>query len=126
MSQIKRIPGNVPSRTWGSAWRDIAWVLGMSDDFSLPFEEQAKRAFAALDKGLAEAGTDRAHLLNVQVYLYDIERKKEFDVWWADWIGDDPQGWPMRSCVQVTFAGNNMIELIAVAARPDPASDPDA
>ena len=89
----------------------------MSDDFSLAFADQAKRAFAALDRGLALAGTDRSRLLNVQVYLHDIGCKPEFDAMWAAWIGGDPQGWPMRSCVQVTFAGGNKIELIAVAAR---------
>lgn len=122
MTDITRIPGNVPSRCWGSAYKNFAWVLGMSDDFDLDFEGQAKRAFAALDLGLKAAGTDRAHLMNVQVYLYDIGRKAEFDQWWADWIGDDPAGWPMRSCVQVTFAGGNKLELIAVAARPDTAA----
>ena len=54
MSDILRIPGNVPSRCWGSAFKDLAWVLGMSDDFSLPFAEQAARAFEALDRGLAK------------------------------------------------------------------------
>ena len=125
MSDILRIPGNVPTRSWGSAWKDFVWALGMSDDFSLGFEEQARRAFQALDRGLAAAGTDRTRLINVQVYLYDIGRKGEFDRWWAEWIGDEPQHWPMRSCVQVTFAGNNKIELLAVAARPDPDADPD-
>ena len=59
MSDILRIPGNVPTRSWGSAWKGFVWALGMSDDFSLDFEEQAKRAFDALDRGLAAAGTDR-------------------------------------------------------------------
>ena len=27
--EILRIPGNVPSRHWGSAFKDIAWVLGI-------------------------------------------------------------------------------------------------
>ena len=67
-------------------------------------------------------GTDRTRLINVQVYLYDIDEKRAFDEMWANWIGDEPAHWPMRSCVQVTFAGNNKIELIAVAARPAPAS----
>ena len=121
MTDIQRIPGNVPTRHWGSAYKDLVWALGMSDDFTLSFEGQAKRAFEALDRGLTEAGTDRTRLLNVQVYLYDIEQKPAFDVMWADWVGDNPQHWPARSCVQVTFAANNMIELIAVAARDDPA-----
>lgn len=121
MTDIQRIPGNVPTRHWGSAFKDLVWALGMSDDFSLPFAEQVRRAFAALDGGLSQAGTDRTRLLNVQVYIYDIGEKAAFDALWADWIGDEPAHWPMRSCVQVTFAGGNKIELIAVAARADPA-----
>ena len=121
MSEIQRIPGNVPTRCWGSAYKDLVWALGMSDDFSLPFEAQAKRAFDGLDRGLAQAGTDKTRLISVQVYLYDVAGKKaEFDEMWARWIGDDEAHWPMRSCVQVTFAGNNMIEMLAVAVRPDP------
>jgi len=120
MTDIERIPGNVPTRHWGSAYKDLVWALGMSDDFSQPFEEQAKRAFEALDRGLKSVGSDRTRLLNVQVYLYDIERKRDFDAIWAKWIGDEPAHWPMRSCVQVTFAGGNKVELIAVAARYNP------
>ena len=119
MQDIERIAGNVRSRHWGSIHRDLVWLLGMSDDFSLGFEQQVQRAFAALERGLAQAKTDRSRLLSVQVYLYDIKEKESFDAMWARWIGSDPQGWPMRSCVQVTFAGGNKIELIAVAARPN-------
>jgi enamine deaminase RidA (YjgF/YER057c/UK114 family) len=114
---ILRIPGNVPTRHWGSAYRDIACVLGMSDDFSLPFEDQARRAFDALDRGLAFVGSDRTRLLSVLVYLADISRKGEFDRMWSDWIVSEPQHWPMRSCVQVTFAAGNQIEMIAWCVR---------
>jgi len=32
----------------------------------------------------------------------------------------DPEHWPMRSCVQVTFTGGNRVELLAVAVRDEP------
>lgn len=112
---IKRIPGKYPSRHWGSAYRELACVLGMSDDFSLPFEGQMMRAFNALDAGLAAVGSNRHGLMSVQVYLSDINSKAAFDEEWAGWIGNDPAHWPMRSCVQVTFAGTNKIEMIAWA-----------
>ena len=118
MFPIQRVPGNVPTRSWGSAYRDLVCALGMSDDFTLDFEGQAVRAFANLDAVLAAAGTDRTRLLSVQVYLHDVNAcKPSFDEKWAAWIGDEPQNWPMRSCVQVAFAGGNKIELLAVAAR---------
>ena len=72
------------------------------------------------DRGLAQAGTDKTRLISVQVYLYDVAGKKGvFDEMWANWIGREPAHWPMRSCVQVTFAGNNMIEMLAMAVRPE-------
>jgi enamine deaminase RidA (YjgF/YER057c/UK114 family) len=73
MIPIERIPGNVPTRSWGSAYRELVWALGMSDDFSLDFAGQAARAFAALDTGLAQAGTNKTRLISVQVYLEEIE-----------------------------------------------------
>lgn len=118
MIHIDRIPGNVPTRSWGSAFREFVWALGMSDDFSLGFEEQAKRAFANLDHGLAQVGSHKTMLISVQVYLEDVDAQKPvFDAMWADWIGDHPGHWPMRSCVQVTFTGGNKIELLAMAVR---------
>lgn len=123
MFPIQRVPGNVPTRSWGTAYRDLVWALGMSDDFTLDFEGQAARAFANLDEVLAAAGADRTRLLSVQVYLHDVNAcKPAFDEMWAAWIGDDPQHWPMRSCVQVAFAGGNKIELLAVAARREAAA----
>lgn len=121
MYTIDRIPGNVPTRTWGAGYRDLVWALGMSDDFSLNFEGQAQRAFTNLDVGLAQAGTDKTRLISVQVYLYDVDGKKAaFDEMWTDWIGAEPANWPMRSCVQVTFAGGNKIEMLAMAVRQEP------
>jgi enamine deaminase RidA (YjgF/YER057c/UK114 family) len=121
MFPIQRIPGSFPTRSWGSAYRDLVWALGMSDDFSLDFDGQARRAFENLDSGLAQAGTDKTRLISVQVYLEDVvAQKAAFDALWTDWIGGNPDHWPMRSCVQVTFTGGNRIELLATAVRTEP------
>ncbi len=121
MFPIERIPGTFPTRSWGSAYRDLVWALGMSDDFTLDFAGQAQRAFAGLDAGLAQAGTDKTRLISVQVYLEDVVAQKQaFDDMWTAWIGTNPDHWPMRSCVQVTFTGGNRIELLAVAVRDEP------
>jgi hypothetical protein len=37
----------------------------------------------------------------------------------------NPENWPMRSCVQVTFTGGNRIELLAVAVRDEPVMETD-
>ena len=119
MARIQRGPGNVPTRCWGSAYRDLVWALGMSDDFSLTAEEQARRAFDNLDHVLAELGSDKTRIISATVILDDIENKPITDEIWADWIGDEPDHWPERSCHGVDLHGGNEIEIRVVAVRND-------
>ena len=121
MTDIKRIPGFVPTRSWGSAYKDLVWAIGMSDDFTLSAEEQVNLAFENLDRVLAEAGTDKSRLISVTVMLNDIENKPLMDEVWANWIGRDPSNWPERSCFGVNLHAGNCIELRAVAARAEAA-----
>lgn len=117
MILIQRGPGNVPTRCWGSAYRDLVWALGMSDDYSVSAEKQALRAFENLDKILAELGSDKTRIISATVILNDIENKPVTDAIWADWIGDNPDHWPERSCHGVDFYGGNEIEIRVVAVR---------
>ena len=117
MTDIKRIPGFVPTRSWGSAYKDLVWAIGMSDDFALSAEEQVNLAFENLDRVLAEAGSDKSRLISVTVMLNDIENKPLMDEVWANWIGRDPSNWPERSCFGVNLHAGNCIELRAVAVR---------
>ena len=117
MSEIQRIPGFVPTRSWGSAYKDLVWAIGMSDDFTLSAEDQVNRAFENLDRVLSEAGTDKSRLISVTVMLNDIENKPLVDEVWTTWIGEDPVNWPERSCFGVNLHAGNCIELRAVAVR---------
>ncbi len=120
MARIERGSGNVPTRCWGSAWRDLVWALGMSDDFTLPVAAQARRAFANLDRVLAELGTDKTRILSATVILHDIGNKPLTDEIWAEWIGGDPAHWPERSCHGAALHAGNQIEIRAVAVREMP------
>lgn len=117
MEPILRVPGNVPSRCWGSAYGGLVWAIGLSDDFTLSTREQAVRAFANLDKVLAGAGTGKTRIISATVMLADIDDKPMVDEIWAEWIGGDPEHWPERSCHGVDFAANNRIEIRVVAVR---------
>ena len=108
--EIQRLFGLFPTRRLGSAYGNLVWVTGMSDDFTLSAEEQAKRAFALVDRILNEAGTDRTRIISATVLLGDIEDKPMVDRIWADWIGTNPAHWPERSCHGVTLHGGNRIE----------------
>ena len=89
----------------------------MSDDFSLPVEAQAVRAFENLDRVLADLGTDKTRIVSATVILGNIENKPITDKIWAKWIGDDPDHWPERSCHGVVLHAGNEIEIRVVAVR---------
>ena len=117
MTDIQRIAGNQRTRCWGSAYKDLVWAVGVSDDFSLPFAAQAERAFANVDRVLAEGGSERGRVLSATVILADMADKKAFDEMWTDWVGEDPQGWPQRACHGGALAPGVLIEILTVAAR---------
>ena len=62
MHDIQRIAGRIKNRCWGSAFKDLVFAVGMTDDFDLPFIEQAKRSFKHLDAVLEEAGSDKSRI----------------------------------------------------------------
>ena len=78
---------------------------------------QTEQTLAALDKNLADAGTDKSRILTATVYITDMARKDEMDAVWCDWIGP-AENWPQRACVCTGLAGNTMVEIVIVAALP--------
>ena len=96
MDEIERVAGFVPTRSWGSAFKELVWAIGMSDDLTLSAKEQINRAFQNLDNVLNEVGTDKSQIISATVMLNDIEDKPMMDEVWAKWIGDDPAHWPER------------------------------
>ena len=117
MTNIQRFAGFVPTRSWGSAYKDLVWVIGMSDDLTLSVRDQFKRAFSNLDRILVESGSDKTKLISVTVMLGDIENKPMFDQFWSEWIGKEPQNWPERSCFGVNLHAGNSVEIRAIAVR---------
>ncbi|MEZ5852582.1 MAG: RidA family protein [Hyphomicrobiaceae bacterium] len=76
--------------------------------------EQARDAFANVDRQLAEAGTDKSRVLMVMVYVTDIAGKPELNRAWDEWI--DPANLPLRACVAVELEQDDLIELVVTAA----------
>ena len=120
MDEIERVAGFVPTRSWGSAFKDLVWAIGMSDDLTLPAEQQINRAFMNLDKVLKEIASDKTQIISATVMLNDIEDKPLMDEVWAKWIGNDPSHWPERSCFGVNLHAGNCIEIRVVAVRETP------
>ncbi|WP_246710167.1 RidA family protein [Martelella soudanensis] len=53
-----------------------------------PFADQAQAIFARIDDLLKQAGTDRSKLLNVSIWLVDLDEFTEFNTLWQGWLKD--------------------------------------
>ena len=76
---------------------------------------QTRQVLAAIDKLLAEAGTDNAHILMAQIFLPDMADFDGMNEVWDDWVA--PGDAPPRATVQAELARPGWrIEVIVTAA----------
>ena len=68
----------------------------------------------AIDRLLAEAGTDKSKLLTAQIWLSDIGDFAEMNEIWDAWVS--PGNSPTRACVESKLASPKFIVEIAVTA----------
>ena len=82
-----------------------------------PFETQVRQVLSNVDAVLAAAGTDRSRLVQVRVYVTDMETHwPAFDALYREWIGDLR---PARAVVPVPTLHYGLaveIEATALAA----------
>ncbi len=78
---------------------------------------QTRAILASIDELLAEAGTDRSHLLTAMVWLADMADFAAMNAVWEDWIGGANA--PTRATGEVRLATPDYrVEIIVTAARP--------
>lgn len=76
---------------------------------------QTAQVLAMVDKLLAEAGTDRAHILMCQIFLADMADFAGMNDIWDDWVA--PGDAPPRATVQARLARAEWkIEVVVTAA----------
>ena len=98
---------------------DTVYLAGqVAEDPEADIQEQTRSTLARVDAALAEAGTDREHLLSTTIYLRDIDNHFALmnEVWNA-WM---PSGHaPARACVEAHMARSGLlVEICVVAALP--------
>ncbi len=115
--RIQRFAGDARGRSRAVAYRDLVFTVATAPDSSAGIEGQTEQTLGCIERNLAEAGTDKTRLLSATVYVTDIANKAEMDAAWNAWIG--PGNWPQRACVQAALAGDTLVEITVIAARPD-------
>lgn len=94
----------------------LAWLAGqVAQDVSLDVSGQTRQVLDAIDRLLAEAGTDKTRILQANVYLADISDFAAMNAVWDAWV---PQGHtPARATIEAKLAAPEYrVEIQVVAA----------
>lgn len=87
----------------------------VADDNTASIEEQTSQVLAKIDALLAEAGSSKANLLAVNVYLAHITDFAAMNSVYDAWL--DKANPPARACVETRLADPGLrVEMTAVAA----------
>ncbi|MEM7667456.1 MAG: RidA family protein [Pseudomonadota bacterium] len=92
----------------------IVYAVATDPSSSESVVAQTRSALAEIDRILATAGSSKAGLLQVMVYLADVKDKAKIDPVWIEWIGPE-ENWPQRACVGVGLDEGCLIELVVRA-----------
>jgi enamine deaminase RidA (YjgF/YER057c/UK114 family) len=114
-AMIKRFSGTVATRSRAVAHDGVVYAVATAKNKSAPLYEQTKDALAQIDATLAEAGSNKSHILRATVYITDMSRKPEMDRAWDEWV--DRANPPQRACIGVTLADKDLVEILITAVQ---------
>lgn len=79
---------------------------------------QTRQVLATIDRLLAEAGTDKTHILQATVYLADMADFAAMNAVWDAWVVQDCL--PTRATVEARLATPaHRVEIVVIAAQAD-------
>ncbi len=113
---IVRLPGFAPTRSRMVVHNGVIHVVAVAQRLTTSMYEQAESALKALDDSLAEAGSDRHHLLTVTVFISDMQLKADLNRAWDEWASRSAP--PLRACLGATLEPGYMVEMLATAVVP--------
>jgi enamine deaminase RidA (YjgF/YER057c/UK114 family) len=111
---IKRLGGTTPTRSNVAVHNGIATAVATAPVKSPSLYDQTKQALAVLDDNLAKAGLDKSRILSVTVYITNMDQKPEMNRAWDEWV--DRNNAPVRACIGAALEGNDLVELVVIAA----------
>jgi enamine deaminase RidA (YjgF/YER057c/UK114 family) len=79
--------------------------------------EQTKEILGTIDRLLAEAGSDKTHIVSATIYLTDISTFAEMNAIWEGWVAKGCT--PARATVEAKLAAPAYrVEIACIAAKP--------
>lgn len=91
----------------------------LASDLSLDIQGQTQQTLDIIDRFLADAGTDKSHIMSVTIYLKDIENDyAAFNELWDAWVANI-EALP-RTCVEAKlYHPDVLVEMTVVAVKPE-------
>ncbi|MBP6188954.1 MAG: RidA family protein [Azonexus sp.] len=91
------------------------YLVEVPNNLEANITAQSENLLASIDRLLAQAGSDKSHLLMVTIYLADIADYDAMNAVWDTWV---PEGHaPTRACVQAKLANAKYrVEMALTAA----------
>lgn len=95
---------------------DTVYLAGQVGTPGASVEQQTRDCLDAVDRLLAEAGSNKAHMLQAIIWLADMADFAEMNAVWDAWV---PEGAaPVRACGEARLATPEYrVEIIITAAR---------
>jgi len=88
----------------------------VTSDGNLDIAGQTSNVLTQIDTLLAEAGTDKSHILMCQIYLSDLGNFSAMNQVWEAWVAKGHT--PPRATVQASLAKPEwLIEIVVTAAQ---------
>ena len=89
----------------------------VADDSALDIDGQTRQVLASIDKLLAEAGSDKTHILSTTIYLTDMADFPGMNSVWDAWVVSGAT--PPRATVEAQLAKSAYkVEIQVIAAKP--------
>ncbi|MBL8304545.1 MAG: RidA family protein [Ideonella sp.] len=115
MSTIQRLHVG-PRMSEAAVHQGVVYLAGqVADDASQDITGQTRQVLAAVDRLLAEAGSDKSRILRAQIFLVDLAEFDAMNAVWEAWVV--PGHTPPRATVQANLARPGWkIEVVVTAA----------
>lgn len=99
-----------------AVFNNTVYLAGqVPDDATQDIYGQTRQVLGMVDRLLAEAGTDSAHILMAQIFLADMSDFDGMNEVWDDWVA--PGDAPPRATVQARLGKPDWkIEIVVTAA----------
>jgi len=88
----------------------------IAEDADQDITGQTREVLGHIDRLLAEANSDKAHLLSVQIYISDMIHFPGMNAVWDSWVAEGNT--PPRATVEAKLANPAcLVEIVVIAAQ---------